>query len=95
MIFVLIRAINTFVRILIYLIVARAIMSWFVRNPYGTLYRIYTVILQLTEPILQPFRRIISRFGWNGPIDFSPILAFIGLEVIRSVVIRLLLIIFY
>jgi YggT family protein len=95
MILILIRAINTFVRILIYLIVARAIMSWFVRNPYGSLYKIYVAIMQLTEPILQPFRRIISRLGWNGPIDFSPILAFIGLEIIRNVVIRLLLLIFY
>lgn len=91
---ILIQAIQGFIQLLIYLIIARAIMSWFVRNPYGPAYKIYMAINQITEPILQPCRRILSRFGMNGPIDFSPILAFIGLQVIGNILVKLLYIIF-
>ncbi|QOX62533.1 YggT family protein [Anoxybacterium hadale] len=94
MIYVLINAINTFFQILVYLIIGRAILSWFVRAPYGNLYRIYAAIMQITEPMLAPCRNLLGRFGLNTMIDFSPILAIIGLTAINNLVIRLLIMIF-
>ncbi|MDF2653607.1 MAG: YggT family protein [Bacillota bacterium] len=94
MIYVLINAINTFFQILVYLIIGRAILSWFVRGPYGNLYRIYSAIMQITEPMLAPCRRLLGRFGLNTMIDFSPILAIIALTAINNLVIRLLIMIF-
>lgn len=94
MIYVLINAINTFFQILVYLIIGRAILSWFVRAPYGNLYRIYSAIMQITEPMLSPCRRLLGRFGFNTMIDFSPILAIIALTAINNLVIRLLIMIF-
>ncbi|HYE69197.1 MAG TPA: YggT family protein [Anaerovoracaceae bacterium] len=87
---VLMNAINTFFQIIVYLILGRAILSWFVRNPYGTLYKIYTAIIQITEPILAPCRSLLSRFGMGGTIDFSPILAIIALTVINGIIINIL-----
>lgn len=87
---VLMNAIDTFFQILVYLILGRAILSWFVRNPYGSLYKVYSAIIQITDPILAPCRKLLARFGMGGTIDFSPILAIIGLSVINSIIINIL-----
>lgn len=86
----LISAVNLFFQILIYLILGRAILSWFVRNPYDTLGKIYSMVIQITEPMLAPCRRLLARFNMMGTIDFSPILALIGLEIIRRIVLNIL-----
>lgn len=87
---ILMRAVNFFFQVLIYLILARAIMSWFVRSPYGGLYKAYSTIIQITEPILAPCRKLLLRFGMGGTIDFSPIVAIIGLTVINGVIINIM-----
>ena len=87
---VIMNAINTFFQILVYLILGRAILSWFVRNPYGTLYKIYMAIIQITDPILAPCRKLLAKFGMGGTIDFSPILAIIALTVINGIIINIL-----
>lgn len=84
------HAINLFFQILVYLILGRAILSWFVRTPYGSLYKLYSAIIQITEPILAPCRSLLARFGLGGAIDFSPILAIIGLTVINGIIINIL-----
>ncbi|HVI42501.1 MAG TPA: YggT family protein [Anaerovoracaceae bacterium] len=90
MIIVLMNAINTFFQILVYLILGRAILSWFIRTPYGTLYKVYSAIIQITEPMLAPCRKLLSRFGLSGSIDFSPILAIIGITVINGLIVNIL-----
>lgn len=64
-------------------------MSWFVRNPYSN--KIYMLLIQLTEPILSPFRKLMGRFGANYGIDFSPILALLALNLVSSLIVRALL----
>jgi YggT family protein len=86
----LIYAVNLFFQLLLYLVLGRAILSWFVRSPYGALYRLYALVTQVTEPILAPCRLLLSRFGLGGSIDFSPVLAIIGLTVLNGIVINLL-----
>lgn len=90
MIYVLSNAINTFFQILVYLIIGRAILSWFVRGPYGNLYKVYNILIQVTEPMMAPCRRLLARFGLSGTIDFSPVVAIIGLTVINGVIINVL-----
>lgn len=87
---VLISAVGIFYKILVYLILGRAILSWFVRNPYDTLGKIYSVIIQLTEPMLAPCRKLLARFGFMGMIDLSPILALIVLSVIYRILLTVL-----
>lgn len=85
-----ISAVNLFFQVLIYLILGRAILSWFVRNPYDTMGKIYSMIIRITEPILAPCRRLLSRFSMMGMIDFSPILALIALSVINRIIVNVL-----
>lgn len=89
---ILINAVNSFFQILVYLILARAVLSWFIRSPYGNVYKIYMAICQITDPILAPCRALLSRFGLSGTMDFSPVLAMIGLMFINNIIVRLLLV---
>lgn len=81
------ESIYQFFRIIDFLILARIIMSWINHNPNSTIPRI---IYQITEPILVPFRNFLGRFGLSGPIDFSPFLAVIALNIIKSIIIGFL-----
>ncbi len=89
MVIFLIRAINTFLQVIVYLILGRAIMSWFIR-PGDRLYPFYVSIIRLTEPILSPFRSLTSRFLGNSGIDLSPLLAIFAIYFFQRVITGLL-----
>lgn len=57
------------------LILINVIFSWVRPNPSNPLVRF---IYSVTEPMLDPFRRI----NFRGPVDFSPIIALLVLRVI-------------
>lgn len=62
-------ALILFLRVIMYLLIIRAVMSWVVRD-----YRQPAVqfIVQITDPILKPMRDLFDRMGWNNSgIDFS------------------------
>lgn len=61
-----------------WLIIIRAVISWFNPDPYNFLVKL---LYKLTEPILYPFRRIIPTY--NIGIDISPILAILALVFLR------------
>lgn len=56
---------STFLYILILLIIARSLMSWFPVSPGNPFVRF---LHEVTEPLLEPVRRILPR---TGMIDFS------------------------
>lgn len=76
-----------FISLLNFLIIARALFSWFSRDYSNPIYR---VLYQLTEPILAPFRSLLDRLGVGGMVDFSPLLAILALDVIGRFIIGLL-----
>lgn len=78
----LLQALRLFYDVLSFLILARVLSSWFVRNPYN---RLYQILLQLTEPMLAPCRMLLSRFQQNLGVDFSPILALLFLNIIYRI----------
>jgi len=88
-ILILIKAVNWFAEILTILIIARAIMSWFVKDPSSSLFNIYQTVIRLTEPIVAPCRRLLSRFN-TGMMDFSILVAFLLISVARNVIVTLL-----
>ncbi|QSX06881.1 YggT family protein [Sedimentibacter sp. zth1] len=48
------------------------------------------IIYQITDPVLLPCKALLSRLGLgNGMLDFSPILAFLLLRVILSIVLTI------
>ena len=85
----LIKFISTSFQIYNLLLFARIISSWFPINRSNQLYRL---LYMATEPVLTPFRDIFHRFGlMKTGIDFSPIAAFLVLNLIRNLIIRILL----
>jgi YggT family protein len=70
-------------------IIARVIVSWLPISRSGQLIRI---LYTLTEPILAPIRAMLERssLGKYMMVDFSPIIAFILLRVIETVILRIL-----
>lgn len=89
MILLLIKAVSWFAEVLIFLLLARAIMSWFVRDPRSSLFNIYQMIIRVTEPILSPCRMLLSRFN-TGMMDFSILVAFLLISLARNVIITIL-----
>ena len=86
----LIIAINAFVNLIIILLIARALCSWFVR-PGSSAYKYYRVLESLTEPIVAPCRKLTSRLQ-TGMFDFSIVLAFIIVILLRYIIIQILLV---
>ena len=83
--------VETFVNVFIVLygivLMAYILSSW-VRLPYSvTLDRIQRFLRDVSEPYLRLFRRLLPS---AGPLDLSPLLAFVSLTVIDLLVIRIL-----
>ena len=70
--------------ILYFLLVVRIILSWVNPDPYN---EIVQIIYKITDPILLPFRRLPLQMGG---IDFSPIIAFLLLSVLRNFIVNVL-----
>ena len=77
-------------RVLVFIIIAGAIMSWFIR-PGDRLYPLYLFVNRLNDPLLAPFRKMMGRFGAGMGIDFSPVVAILVIEIISNMLIRLLI----
>jgi len=82
----LINFVNLFFTILDWLIIIRILLSWFPNiNPYNPL---IVLLRQITDPILEPARRIIPPLGM---LDLSPIVVLLVLDlIIRPFIIRFL-----
>ena len=64
-------------------LLARVFLSWFPLQPGTALASIASIIYQLTEPVMGPVRRLIPTIGM---IDISPIVVFIGLQILQSAI---------
>jgi YggT family protein len=84
----LIQFVNILVNILLIAIVARALMSWFpMPSQDSPFFLIRQMINQITDPIIEPIRRIMPSMGM---LDLSPMVAMILLIVIRSILVAVL-----
>ena len=68
------------IQLFILAILARAVLSWFVRDPNNPIMQALNAI---TDPILQPLRQIMPRMGM---IDLAPLVAIIVLSIIAGMV---------
>ena len=75
--------------LIIFAIVARSILSFIVPmsggRPHPMLISINTLIIQITDPIITPIRRVLPTFG---VLDLSPMAAIILLIFIRWALLR-------
>ncbi|KAF1084811.1 YGGT family protein [Sporotomaculum syntrophicum] len=67
-----------------WLIFIRIILSWVRVNPYHPVVRF---IIEMTEPVLGFFRRLIPTIGM---IDFSPIFALLAVQLAGNFIIYIL-----
>ena len=65
----LLQILMTFLTILEFAIIARALLSWFDR---GMSNPISQILVQITEPIIAPIRRVVPSAGM---LDLSPMIA--------------------
>ena len=77
--------VNGICQILYWLLFARIIISWFPVDPY---HNIVQFLVQVTDPILMPFRRLPLQIGM---IDLTPLLAFVALSFLNRIFVRILM----
>ena len=70
-----------------YLIIIRAILSWFMRPDQP----IYAMIIRITEPMIAPFRPLAYRLT-NGrlPRDLAPLFAFFAIHILQQLLYKLM-----
>ena len=73
-------------RVLMYIIIAQAILSWLVAfnviNMHNDFARTFLRTLdRLTEPLYRPFRRILPDFGG---LDFSPMIVLLLIIMLKD-----------
>lgn len=72
-----------FIQMLTWAIIARSFLSFL---PIDQSSNLYQIIYRVTEPIIEPIRRVIPQ---TGMIDFSPMAAILLLIVMTQVVVNL------
>ena len=88
----LIQTVNTFFKLLEFLILARVILSWL---PIGRNNSLVQLLYTLTEPILSPIRSLLDKSPLGGMmLDFSAWIAVILLYFVQTLIISLLMGIF-
>ena len=75
-----VRVVDVAFEVLVWLIIARCILSFVRHDPYHPLLRF---IYDVTEPVMAPFRRLVPI---AGGLDFSPLLAIMVIELVRRLV---------
>lgn len=83
------KTIDILLAVIEYAILARVIISWL---PVPRNNRLILLLYQVTDPILVPVRNIISKsaFGKNMMFDFSPVVAFILIGIVRNLLVKFL-----
>ncbi|HHU91596.1 MAG TPA: YggT family protein [Halanaerobiaceae bacterium] len=81
--------IRTIFNIFSWLIIIRTIISWLAPDIYNHNWRnLLRLLYKLTEPILKPIREYLPTVAWG--LDFSPLIALLLLNILRSFILRLL-----
>jgi YggT family protein len=68
-----------------FVIVLRAISSFFPIGPDSPFLPIVRILYQLTEPIFAPIRRVLPAMGG---LDFTPLVVLIGIQIISNILLR-------
>lgn len=84
MIGILVLFINSLAQLLVLLVIVSVILSYFM-DPYHPIRR---SINSVVEPMLAPIRRMVPLVG---PLDLSPLILIILIQVVSNLLIRLLL----
>lgn len=81
------RLLNMLITIYTFVVAAAVIISWVRPDPHNPIVRI---LYQVTEPAFRQARRILPRALYRTGLDFAPIVVFIALILIDTVIVNLL-----
>lgn len=87
-------AISAFCEIIVVMICAEAIMSWFAAGFSPGIMKVYMTLRQLTAPVLMPFRKLLQPISYKMGIDFSPVAAVFALQIVARVLVMIVYSIF-
>ncbi len=83
-----ITIVNAIYWLLLILFLARMIISFARIDPYDPTWgRLAQLVYQVTEPIMEPVRRIVPP---QGGVDWSPLIILLGLSLVRMLLFSLL-----
>jgi YggT family protein len=90
-VYTIIRAINFLAGVLYVLILVRVVFSWVQpRRMSRILHRVEHIAFVTTEPLLRPVRNLLFRYQRGSPVDFSPLVLYLLIELARGILIRVL-----
>lgn len=72
------NVVHQFLELLFWVVIIRALLSWFSQGPGRNPMEV--LLIQLTEPVLSPIRRIIPPIGG---LDLSVLVAIIGIQALQ------------
>ena len=67
--------------IYMWVIIAAALITWVNPDPYNP---IVQFLRRITEPVLRPIRRVLSRYQTG--LDFSPLVAILIIQFVQRVI---------
>ncbi len=84
LVFTLAELVRWLFTIMYWLIIIRVLLTWVSPDPFNP---IVQFLNKVTEPVLEPFRRVIPMIG---PLDISPVVALFVLQLLQSFLVRTL-----
>ncbi|HPJ23239.1 MAG TPA: YggT family protein [Clostridia bacterium] len=80
------KVIYYFLEAVSYMLIARILLSWF---PQVRGSRFYEILVQLTEPLLIPIRRLLSRTRMASmPFDVSVIIVYLIIMILQMLIVQ-------
>ncbi len=87
---ILIPIILEVIQIYIWIVIANAVLSWFIGGIQNmAVRRIYWITNALVDPVLAPIRQVLSPMIRNFGFDISPLILFIFLRIIEKMLITI------
>jgi YggT family protein len=81
-----VRLVNVALTLYMWIIIARALVSWVNPDPYNPIVRF---LYRATEPVLAPFRRLLPPYRTGG-IDLSPLWVLLIIYILQEFLLRAL-----
>ncbi|MDA8288866.1 MAG: YggT family protein [Actinomycetota bacterium] len=82
-----VRVIVDILQAYVVVLLIRIVLTWFPIHPWSPMARVVRVLAAITDPVLVPVRRVLPplTLGGTSAIDLSPIVVFVALEILISV----------
>ncbi|MBI4846573.1 MAG: YggT family protein [Candidatus Omnitrophica bacterium] len=69
-----------------WLIIARALLSWFINDPFNPL---MLFLRRFTDPVLEPFSKVLMPLTLQIQVDLSPLIAIFTISFAKHILVRI------